>query len=98
VSLADLDRVLVELAALPDRIDALSSEVAELRAALATPRGEPRLSRQQLAEAWGVSTRHVAAMVARGMPELRIGDAPRYVQTECEKWLREQRAEPIAAE
>ena len=53
MSLADLDRVIAQLSSLPERIDDLAEQVAQLKEAIAKPRGELRLTRQQLAEAWG---------------------------------------------
>lgn len=41
-----------------------------------------------IARALGVSTPTIRKMVRDGMPELRVGDAPRYELATCIAWLR----------
>jgi hypothetical protein len=54
-------------------------------AAIAT---EPRLTGDELAMALQVNRRSVQRWTRQGMPCIPVGRLPRYVQSECEAWLR----------
>ncbi len=74
------------------------AELAELvRAAVADALDERDVAplalvdQQGLARALGVSTPTVRRLVREGLPELRVGDAPRYEIEACLGWLRGRR-------
>lgn len=77
-------------AAMQPEMDRLASELAELRAAVATPRAEPLMTRRQVAEWAGCSVRVVDGWIAAGCPHVRLGGpggSPRMRASELMAWL-----------
>lgn len=68
----------------------LADRVAEKIAERMADVPKALLDRAELARAFGISTPTVCNLVRRGMPELRIGSAPRYELGPCLAWLRNQ--------
>lgn len=51
------------------------------------PGSEPWVSKRQVAEHFGFSTRWVELRVREGMPSRAIGGRRRFLLSECEEWL-----------
>ena len=78
-------------AAVQDDLHALRDEIADLRAELAEPKPEQRLTRKELATVWRVSMRHVDNLRREGMPCILVGESPRFLLSAVEPWLRGRR-------
>lgn len=73
----------------PEQIRALVSEAVATALAEHQPVASPRLlDRQALAETLGCSLPTLDKLRAEGMPELRLGDAPRFERQAVLEWLR----------
>jgi phage terminase Nu1 subunit (DNA packaging protein) len=57
----------------------------------------PTLSLQEMADEMGVTTRTIQNYVRDGMPHRGKSGAPRFVNRECQKWLRETEVESAVA-
>lgn len=79
------------LALIPaEQLRELVSEAVE--AALAAHDGKPALlDRAGLARALSCSASHIDSLRRAGLPELRLGDAPRFELARCLEWLRNQK-------
>lgn len=73
----------------PEQIRALVSEAVATALAERQPVASPcLLARQALAEMLGCSLPTVDKLRAEGLPELRVGDAPRFEREAVLGWLR----------
>ncbi len=61
---------------------------AAVSEAMADARPPALVDRSELARQLGVSTRHVAELERRGLPVVRVGQAPRYELQAALGWLR----------
>lgn len=73
----------------PEQVRAVVSEAVAAALAEHQPVASPRLlDRQALAEMFGCSLPTVDKLRAEGMPELRVGDSPRFEREAVLGWLR----------
>lgn len=79
--------VLVDAAALDEQLTLLHAKLDALLAARAAP-PPALLDRAGLAGALDVSTKTLDRLRSEGLPELTIGDAPRFELERCLEWLR----------
>lgn len=80
------DRLLVQLrvAELDQKLEQLVLRVAELT----SPTAPALLTRKALASALSCSEKHIDRLRREGLPELRVGDSPRFELVEVLRWLR----------
>ena len=82
--------------AVREDLDRIATELAELRRAVqGGPAAERLLSRAQIAEWAGCSTRVVDMWTAEGAPHVRLGGpggSPRFRVSELHEWLRARTA------
>ncbi len=71
---------------LQERFDALEAGIAELAERVVAP--PPLLDRRACATWLRVSLRQLDNLRDQGLPELRVGDAPRFQPSEVLRWLR----------
>lgn len=77
----------------PDELAALVREAvrdAVAEALADQPDTPPLLDQQGLARALDISIRTLRKLVLQGMPELRVGDSPRYEIDAVLAWLRDR--------
>jgi len=80
------------LEALTERIaDAVDARIAERLDAIGSKPGPRLLDRRALAEVLGCGIDTIDRMRREGMPELTVGDAPRFDAEEVLTWLRARR-------
>lgn len=82
--MSDLDIILARLGEQDDRLDRLEQLLA------AGPTVERLLTKTELADLLGVSTRQIDHLRADGMPTYRVGSSPRWRGSEAIAWLRER--------
>jgi hypothetical protein len=82
--------VLLRVCDIDDKFDGLARRVAELIA----PVAPTLLTRGGLAQALSCSEKHIDRLRHEGMPELRVGDSPRFEIAEVLRWLRARSETP----
>jgi hypothetical protein len=63
------------------------ARILDFNAAYTRKHGEPWLSKAEIAQHLGFSTRWVELRVRKGMPHMRMGGRLRFQVSACEAWL-----------